>query len=156
MSTSSTAIFLVISLSRHRVPPLTSGIPEHLSSLESTLGAKDPQKQLAQEEASRLCKEVVDRECSVASGRYAHAAIVAHPGLSEAAASRIQPALRSTRGIGREVILVSGGTVAGAEKNGTHPDAETDLRPTVSERSGRSASGYLRNVYHECSASHVS
>jgi hypothetical protein len=46
--------------------------------------------------------------------------------------------------------------VAGAEKNGTHPDAETDLRPTVSERSGRSASGYLRNVYHECSASHVS
>ncbi|RSH89809.1 hypothetical protein EHS25_001795 [Saitozyma podzolica] len=119
---------------------------QHLSSLESTLGAKDPQKQLAQEEASRLCKEVVDRECSVASGRYAHAAIVAHPGLSEAAASRIQPALRSTRGIGREVILVSGGTVAGAEKNGTHPDAETDLRPTVSERSGRDSRTPLVNL----------
>jgi hypothetical protein len=38
---------------------------------------------IAQEEASRLRIEVADRECSVASGRYAQAAIVSHPGLSE-------------------------------------------------------------------------
>jgi hypothetical protein len=48
---------------------------------------------LAQEEASRLRKEVADCECSVASGEYAHAAIVAHCDLSEAAVSRVQDAI---------------------------------------------------------------
>lgn len=38
---------------------------EHLTSLESTLGAKDLQIKLANEEASRLRHEVVERESSL-------------------------------------------------------------------------------------------
>jgi hypothetical protein len=80
---------------------------------------------LAQEEASRLRKEVADRECFVASARNVHAAILAHPGLSDAAVSRVQDALRSTSGIWLKAILISRGRVAGADED-RHPPQRRD------------------------------